>query len=114
MWISRTPRANSISGIQICPSISIGVASSSGTCQPARETVKPARVAMKMGIRNRPSSEARLSRIFTPTLKCRVFSMMNSTTAAGSIFSPKASSISGRPMLPELLNIIGGPKVLKE
>ncbi len=36
---------------------------------------------------------------------------MNNTTAAGSAASPKASSNSGIPMLPELLNIIGGRKV---
>ena len=32
-------------------------------------------------------------------------------TAAGRRASPKASSASGRPMLPELLNIMGGTKV---
>ncbi len=58
----------------------------------------------------RSSDEPGLS-IHSPTVKCSSISTMNSTTAAGSAASPKASSSSGMPMLPELLNIIGGRKV---
>ena len=40
--------------------------------------------------------------------------LVNMTTAAGNAASPNASMASGKPMLPELVNIIGGTNVRAE
>ena len=81
-----------------------------GTCH--RMMATPAKVASSMGMRSSTSGCTRPSIMALPTVKCSRFSTRNSTTAAGSAASPKANNASGRPMLPELLNIIGGTKVL--
>ena len=47
-----------------------------------------------------------------PILKCNVFSTKNIIIAAGKAFSPNANKANGKPILPELLNIIGGRKTL--
>jgi predicted permease len=47
----------------------------------------------------------------SPSEKCRIISTRNKITAPGKAAAPNASTIKGSPILPELLNIIGGTKV---
>ncbi len=46
-----------------------------------------------------------------PRVNCRSVLATSKSTIAASPGRPKASTASGRPMLPQLLNIIGGTKV---
>lgn len=77
-----------------------------------KATVNPAIAAKTTGMRHKVSKRVVGSSRRAPKEKCSVFSTMNRITAAGSAFSPQASTASGRPMLPELLNSIGGTSVL--
>ena len=70
-------------------------------------------LANTMGNRSRRIMEVWGSSMYRPTEKCSSISTMNSTMAAGSAASPNASTRIGIPMLPELLNIIGGRKVFR-
>ena len=47
----------------------------------------------------------------TPSVKCARFEIVNSVTIAESPAGPKLRYASGSPMLPQLLNIIGGTHV---
>ena len=49
--------------------------------------------------------------IRTPTENCSRLAMENSATAAPKLAGPKARSASGRPMLPQLLNMTTGTSV---
>ena len=49
--------------------------------------------------------------MLTPSEKCSVLLARNIATAGPSPAGPKASTASGKPMLPQLLNITGGTKV---
>ena len=49
--------------------------------------------------------------IHTPSVKCSRFEIVNSATIAEKPGWPNASTASGSPMLPQLLNIIGGTNV---
>jgi len=49
--------------------------------------------------------------IHAPSVKCRRLDTTNSATIGPKPRSPNASTASGRPMLPQLLNIIGGTNV---
>ena len=68
-------------------------------------------VAIITGVRSNCANRMRWSSIKAPREKCRNISTKNSTTAPASAASPNANTMSGMPILPELLNIIGGTKV---
>lgn len=97
--------------MQTPPSMCSASSSQPGRPTPARLTASPAMLASTMGMRSSRHSGVPGLSIQSPSEKCSSISTMNRTTAAGSAASPKASSSSGIPMLPELLNIIGGRKV---
>ena len=107
----RTPSEKSRRGIDISPSMRMAVSSGGHNASSPALTPMPASAASMTGMRQTVDSRVRWSSIQAPSEKCNRFSTKNSTTAAGSAASPKASTASGNPMLPELLNIIGGRKV---
>ena len=109
----RTPRANSISGMHTPPSMFSDSSSQPGSAIPLKFTARPARLAKTMGSFRRWTRDECGSSMYRPTEKCSSISTMNSTIAAGRAASPNASTSSGIPMLPELLNIIGGRKVFR-
>ena len=109
--VIRTPSANSISGTEISPSILMPTRSGAHSVIFKVATSNPAMAANTTGIRHSMSRRACGSSQRAPKVKCRVFSTMNRITAAGIAASPQASNASGSPMLPELLNSIGGTRV---
>ena len=111
MLVKRMPKVKSIKGMQICPSISMGNCTLLGSWKPLRATKKPAIVASITGWLNRLSKRILGLIIKMPKLKWRVISTIKHTTAMAKNSSPKANKINGIPMLPTLLNIMGGIKV---
>ena len=108
---SRTPSASSISGTAMSPTMRIAVISGGHTPRPDRLTATPAKAASTEGERQASTSRARWSSSQTPKEKCTRLVTANITTAGASASGPKASTASGRPRLPLLLNIIGGTSV---
>src|SRR5713226_8830161 len=110
--LSRTPKEKSSNGMETSPSILIIVFSTSGISQPLKLKARPSRVATIIGICRNWLKRVRWCRIYAPKEKCSTVSTKKSTTAAASAASPNPSTARAMPMLPELLNIIGGRKVL--
>ena len=68
-------------------------------------------VAITIGFAKTPLTDALGLTNFTPSVKCIKFEIANSATAGAKPTVPKANTAKGNPMLPQLLNIIGGTKV---
>ena len=71
----------------------------------------PRIVAITIGFANTPLTDALGLTNFTPNVKCIKFEIANKATAGASPTVPKANTAKGKPMLPQLLNIMGGTKV---
>ena len=69
-------------------------------------------VAITMGLANTPFTDALGFTSLTPKVKCIKFEIANNATAGARPAVPKANTAKGKPMLPQLLNIIGGTNVL--
>ena len=72
----------------------------------------PMMVAITIGLANTPLMCARGFTNFTPSVKCIRLDTANKATAGAKPALPKAKTAKGKPILPQLLNIIGGTKVL--
>jgi hypothetical protein len=89
----------------------IATASQSGSGGCTTANANPSTVAMTIGLPNRLRNFAWWSMIQTPSVKCSRFEMVKSATMGEKPAPPYASTASGSPMLPQLLNIIGGTNV---
>src|SRR5213594_3694485 len=109
--VRRTPSANSIIGSVASPSIFRPVISAAGTFQAKTLKRSPSTLATIIGeVASAFHSAWRLT-MRLPRVNCRSVLATSSSTIAARPGRPKASTASGRPMLPQLLNIIGGTKV---
>lgn len=113
-WVSRTPSANSIIGSSALPSSCMPDISMSGGRQSSRALAKPRAVATISGLNSRSRVRACALVMRAPSEKCSRLLIENSATAAPKCAGPKASSASGSPMLPLLLNITTGTSVRGE
>ncbi len=109
--VRRTPRANSISGTIASPSSFMPLKIVSGGRTPLTALAKPSALESIRGLSSSSRVRACALVMREPTEKWIRLLMENSATAAPKPGGPNASSASGRPMLPQLLNIIGGTNV---
>src|SRR5450432_2772843 len=107
----RAPSEISISGIIASPVILMATISQSGSGGCTSAKAKPTNVAITIGLRKTGQNAACRLTMCTPTVNCSRFEIVNSATIAERPACPNASAASGSPMLPQLLNIIGGTKV---
>ena len=109
----RTPSEISISGIIASPVIRIASISQSGIGGCTSAKAKPTKVAITIGFRKIGQNAAWRLTMCTPSVKCSRLEIVNSATIADNPAGriARASTASGRPMLPQLLNIIGGTNV---
>src|SRR5574343_590796 len=109
--VIRTPSENNNKGTDTSPNILILIINGCQTGIFTRATVKPAMAAATTGIRQSVTKRVVGSSRRAPNEKWSVFSTIKRMTAAGNAFSPQASTANGNPILPELLNNIGGTSV---
>ena len=98
-------------GISASPTILMPVAIQPGSGGWKSAKAKPTKVDHTIGLRRRLPKRALWSTIQVPSVNCSRLEIVNSATIAEKPACPNASTASGRPMLPQLLNIIGGTKV---
>ncbi len=114
--VMRTPSASSISGILASPNSRKACSRKSGNGTLNAANSMPAIMASIIGLANMRSVARRgpcrpLSSKRMPSVKYTRLQAMNKATASDRPAEPKASTASGKPMLPQLLYIIGGTKV---
>ena len=107
----RTPSEISISGIIASPVIRMASISQSGAGGWTSAKAKPTKVAITIGFLKIGQNAAWRFTMCTPSVKCSRLEIVNIATIADNPGWPNASTANGRPMLPQLLNIIGGTNV---
>ena len=109
--VSRTPSANSIIGNIASPSSLRPESTTSGGRTSVSALKKPSAVPIISGLVSRSRVRAARLVMRAPSEKCSRLLTENSATAAPKFDAPNASSASGKPMLPQLLNITTGTSV---
>ncbi|EKD97388.1 MAG: hypothetical protein ACD_23C00951G0003 [uncultured bacterium] len=107
----RTPRAKIINPIDIFPRSLMPSSTGCQSVTPLRLRETPKMEEANTGSRQSVAMLRRLLKIQVPSENCNMATTNKSTTAGPSACSPKVISNNGRPMLPTLLNMVGGTSV---